>query len=54
MIKIADKDDDYVYMYSENQNEIYSIKDSFKVSLTTTYRGCPALIVKRKIKKRRI
>lgn len=47
MIKIADKDDDYVYMYSENQNEIYSIKDSFKVSLTTTYRGCPALIVKK-------
>lgn len=47
MIKIADKDDDYVYMYSENQNEIYSIMDSFKVSLTTTYRGCQALIVKK-------
>lgn len=47
MIKIADKDDDYVYMYSENQNEIYSIMDSFKVSLTTTYRGCLALIVKK-------
>lgn len=47
MIKIADKDNDYVYMYSEDQNEIYSIMNSFKVSLTTTYQGCPALIVKK-------
>ena len=47
MIKIVDKDNDYVYMYSENQNEIYSIMNSFKISLKTTYQGYPALVVKK-------
>ncbi len=47
MIKIADKDNDYVYMYSENPNEIYSIMNSFKVSLTTFYEGQMAIVVKK-------
>ena len=47
MIKVEDKDNDYVYMYSEDLRELQSIFDVVNVSLTTTYKGYPALVVRK-------
>ena len=47
MIKVEDKDKDYIYMYSEDPNEIYKIMNSVTVALMTTYKGCPALVVRK-------
>ena len=47
MIKIADKDKDYVYIYSENFSEISDLLSKTKVALSTTYDGCPAIVVKK-------
>lgn len=47
MIKIADKDKDYVYVYSENAKELNSIISILKVATEVTYLGHPAAIVKK-------
>lgn len=50
MIKVEDKDNDYVYMYSKDLRELQSIFDVVNVSLTTTYKGYPALVVRKEKK----
>mgnify|MGYP004510287399 FL=1 len=47
MIKIADKDKDYVYVYSENTKELDSIINNLKVAAKVIYLGYPAAIVKK-------
>ena len=49
MLKIAEKDKDFVYIYSKNPEEIRKIMRSklFDISLTVTYDGCPAIVVKK-------
>ena len=47
MIKIADKDKDYVYVYSQNAKELDSIINNLKVAAKVIYSGYPAAIVKK-------
>lgn len=47
MIKVADKDKDYVYIYSNDNLEIYHLMSQFQVKCTTVYNNCPAIIVKK-------
>lgn len=47
MIKIAEKDKDYVYIYSENSSEIAYLSSKTEVVLNTTYQEYPAIVVKK-------
>lgn len=47
MIKIINKDDDYVMIYSESQEVINYLKANTKVALEIIYEGCPAIIVRK-------
>lgn len=51
MIKIAERDDDYIYMYSKNPEEIKAIMEMVQVSLVDTYEGCLAILVKKQKRK---
>ncbi|MCI8362069.1 MAG: hypothetical protein HFJ41_02845 [Clostridia bacterium] len=47
MIKIMNKDDDYVMIYSESQEVINYLKNNTKATLEMLYEGCPAIIVRK-------
>ncbi len=47
MIKIMNKDDDYVMIYSESQEVINYLKNNTKTTLEMLYEGCPAIIVRK-------
>lgn len=46
-IRIMDRDDDYVIMYSESQEDINYLKANTKATLEILYEGCPAIIVRK-------
>lgn len=47
MIRIMNKDDDYVMIYSESKEVIDYLKDNTKATLEMLYEGCPAIIVRK-------
>lgn len=47
MIKIAEKDKQHVYIYSEHASDIYCLTEKMQFICTTTYNGYPALLVKK-------
>ena len=47
MLKIAEKDKDFVYIYSENLSEISKLMPNVRVACTTTYKNYPAIIVRK-------
>lgn len=47
MIRIMNKDDDYVMIYSESEEEIKYLKENTKATLEMLYEGCPAIIVRK-------
>ena len=47
MIRIADKDENTVYIYSEHISDIYHLMPKMNFVCTTTYEGYPALLVKK-------
>lgn len=47
MLKIADKDKDFVYVYSEDPEEINKAMNLFEISCTTTYGEGSALVVRK-------
>lgn len=47
MIRIMNKDDDYVMIYSESQEVINYLKGNTKWTLEMLYEGCPAIIVRK-------
>lgn len=51
MIKIAEKDKDYVYIYAEEFSEIEDLISRMKTVFKTTYQDLPAIVVKKEKKR---
>lgn len=47
MIRIMNKDDDYVMIYSESEEEIKYLKENTKATLEIMYGSFPAIIVRK-------
>lgn len=54
MIKIAEKDDDYAFVYSEDEEELEYLISRVKMVFKTTYKGCTAILVRKEKKKERV
>lgn len=50
MIRIAEKDKDYVYVFADDFSEIEDLSSKTKTVLKTTYQDLPALVVKKEKK----
>lgn len=47
MLRIMDRNEDYTIIYSENEEEIQYLKPRTKTTIETTYKGCPAIVVRK-------
>ena len=47
MLRIMDRDEDYVLIYSEDEEAINYMKEKTKTAFELVYKGCPAIIVRK-------
>ncbi len=47
MLKMMDRNEDYLLVYSEDEEEVNFIKEKTKATLELVYEGCPAIIVRK-------